>query len=1167
MGKTCFLSTVIVALVHCLTACIAMGVVTNLSTDQSALLALKAHITSDPLNTLTNNWSTTTTASAVCHWIGVICTTRHHRVAALVLSHMGLTGTIPPHIGNLSFLVQLDIYNNSFHGYLPQEMARLRRLKLIDVGDNNFGGPIPPWLGEISQLKILQFGNNSFTGSVPQEVGGLHNLRSLDMDSNKLTGFIPITIFNISTLQFIDFSNNSLSGSLPVDICYRLSKLESLYLYLNEFDGLIPSRWYKCSQLQRLSLSYNKFRGPLPSELGNLTMLRTLYLGGNNLEGEIPHEIGNLNRLEFLALEEAGLSGRIPASIFNISSLKLLGLVKNKFVGSLPRDMCLHLLALEVLVLEGNELGGSISSHIGNCTSLNRIMISDNKLTGVIPDEIGELPKIEFLSLNSNHFSGSIPTTLFNSSTIQIISIVNSRLTGNLPSGQYLSLPNLKRLHLGNNTLTGPIPSIITNASQLTTLDLANNKLSGSIPNSIAGLTLIKYLNLGSNLFSYESSSLELEFITSLTNCIYLTELLIFDNPLNGTLPISIGNLSGSLESFSVGNSRIMGNMPHEIGNLSNLISLVLSGNSLTGFIPESLKRLQKLQLLGLETNILQGSIPNDLCLLQMLGTLRLGENELFGQVPACLGNISSLRNLYLQSNRLNFTLPVSLWSLKDLLTLNLSSNAFTGNLPPEIGNLKVAITIDLSMNQLFGQIPTTMEGLHNLLYLSLAQNRFEGHIPESFGSLLSLQYINLSYNNLSGAIPKSLEALKYLEYFNVSFNKLSGEIPTGGPFANFTSESFMDNEALCGAPQFHVPACYNDSNHHSKTRKILLLTCIPLSVVSILLALMIAFALIIRRRKRLKPPTLSDEFLPKTFERVTYQELLRATEGFSESNLLGIGSFGSVYKGILTNGTILAIKVFNLQVESAFKSFDTECEILRNIRHRNLTKVISSCSSPDFKALILEYMPNGNLEKWLYSHNYFLDISKKLEILIDVACALEYLHHGYSTPVLHLDLKPSNVLLDEDMVARVSDFGIAKFLGDDENAAHTKTIATLGYMAPEYGSEGLVSTKCDVYSFGIMLMETFTRTSPTDEKFIGDFSLRRWVEESLPNEIIQVADTNLLRPGEEDYSVKVQCVSSIMELALHCSTVSPNKRINMKDVLASLKKIRLAFLKNCGEI
>lgn len=183
--------------------------------------------------------------------------------------------------------------------------------------------------------------------------------------------------------------------------------------------------------------------------------------------------------------------------------------------------------------------------------------------------------------------------------------------------------------------------------------------------------------------------------------------------------------------------------------------------------------------------------------------------------------------------------------------------------------------------------------------------------------------------------------------------------------------------------------------------------------------------------------------------KKITYHELLHATDGFNESNLLGMGGFGSVYKGILTNGMILAVKVFNFQIEGAFKSFDTECEILRNIRHRNLTKVISSCSNLDFRALVLEYMPNGSLEKWLYSHNYFLDILQRLDIMIDVACALDYLHHGYSTPSVHCDLKPSNVLLDEDMVAHVSDFGIARFLDEGHSIAQTKTLATFGYIAP----------------------------------------------------------------------------------------------------------------------
>ncbi|XP_059651105.1 probable LRR receptor-like serine/threonine-protein kinase At3g47570 [Cornus florida] len=186
--------------------------------------------------------------------------------------------------------------------------------------------------------------------------------------------------------------------------------------------------------------------------------------------------------------------------------------------------------------------------------------------------------------------------------------------------------------------------------------------------------------------------------------------------------------------------------------------------------------------------------------------------------------------------------------------------------------------------------------------------------------------------------------------------------------------------------------------------------------------------------------------------ERISYHELMQATDGLSESNLLGMGSFGSVYKATLIDGTILAVKVFNVQQEAAFKSFDAECEILRNIRHRNLTKVISSCSNLDFKALILEYMPNGSLEKWLYSHNYFLDILQRLKIMIDVACSLDYLHHDCSTRVVHCDLKPSNVLLDEDMVTYVSDFGIAKFLEQGDSIALTKTLATFGYIAPGEG-------------------------------------------------------------------------------------------------------------------
>ncbi|KAL3848761.1 hypothetical protein ACJIZ3_010643 [Penstemon smallii] len=179
---------------------------------------------------------------------------------------------------------------------------------------------------------------------------------------------------------------------------------------------------------------------------------------------------------------------------------------------------------------------------------------------------------------------------------------------------------------------------------------------------------------------------------------------------------------------------------------------------------------------------------------------------------------------------------------------------------------------------------------------------------------------------------------------------------------------------------------------------------------------------------------------------------------------------------------------------------------------------------------------------------------------MIDVASAIEYLHQGYSSPIVHCDLKPSNILLDEDMVARVGDFGIAKLLTHDQRMAQTKTLGTIGYMAPEYGSGGLVSTFVDVYSYGILLMETFTKKRPTDELFLGELTIKRWVSESFPNTIMQIVDTELLNKDEE-YSVKAnieECLVSIMELAIECATDLPDERPNMKDVHARLKKINI---------
>ncbi|PRQ37581.1 putative protein kinase RLK-Pelle-LRR-XII-1 family [Rosa chinensis] len=199
--------------------------------------------------------------------------------------------------------------------------------------------------------------------------------------------------------------------------------------------------------------------------------------------------------------------------------------------------------------------------------------------------------------------------------------------------------------------------------------------------------------------------------------------------------------------------------------------------------------------------------------------------------------------------------------------------------------------------------------------------------------------------------------------------------------------------------------------------------------------------------------------------------------------------------------------------------------------------------------------MSNGSLEKWLYSHNYCLSILQRVSMLIDIASALEYLHHGQAEAVVHCDVKPGNILLDEDMVAHVADFDLAKFLAKNKEETQT-TIGTLGYVAP-----GKVSKKGDVYSFGIMLLEIMARKKPTDEMFAGEVTLRQWINVSIPDNVLEVVDAGLLNIEEErDMNATESILVSILEICLTCSEEVAEDRMIIKDVVPKLKKIKLAL-------
>ncbi|XP_052114940.1 receptor kinase-like protein Xa21 isoform X2 [Arachis duranensis] len=845
--------------------------------------------------------------------------------------------------------------------------------------------------------------------------------------------------------------------------------------------------------------------------------------------------------------------------MLNSSTLQDIEIGSSNLSGTLPSNLCGGLARIQVLYIAFNLLSGKLPSVWHHCKELTDVDLSNNKFSqGNIPRDIGNLTMLASLYLNQANLQGEIPPSLFNISSMRVLNLGQNKLNGSLTEEMFLQLPLLEYIYLVDNQFVGSIPKTISNCTMLQELHLGSNYFTGSIPEGIGDL-LLTSLSMGNNHLSGSIPSNI--FNMSSLSYLYLANNSLSGNPFHAKLPKSIGNMS-NLELFDADACSIDGEIPLEIGNLTNLYALSLYQNDLSGTIPTTIKGLQSLQYLNLGNNRLQGTIISEICKIKQLSELYITENKLIsGEVPTCFGNLTSLRKLYLNSNKLS-KVPSSLWSLRDILVVNLSDNALTLSLPIEIGNLKAVTFLDLSKNMISGSIPGAISGLQNLQILNLSQNKLVGGIPDSLGSLISLTDLDLSQNNLFGLIPRSLESLHYLEFINLSHNSLEGEIPSGGPFENFTAQSFMFNKALCGNARLQVPACSKVKKKGSNAN-IFFIKCILPIMVSIILVVFCVFFLVRRRRKNggdTNEGTLSA--LPAA-RMISYYELSQATNGFDESNLLGRGSFGSVFKGLLSNGMVVAVKVFNLDLELGSKSFSVECEAMRNLRHRNLIKIIDCCSSIDYKLLMMEFMPNGSLERWLYSHNHCLDFLQRLNIMIDVASALEYLHHGSSPIVVHCDVKPCNVLLDEDMVAHVSDFGIAKLLGEGQSKEYTKTMATVGYIAPEFGSKGIISTKGDVYSFGIMLMETFTRKKPTDDLFVAGLSMKGWISESLPHAIDRVVDSNLLQDeGHHHVDDIIASTSSILKLALNCCEDLPEERMNMTDIAASLNKVKAMFLK-----
>ncbi|XP_068340122.1 putative receptor-like protein kinase At3g47110 isoform X1 [Pyrus communis] len=958
-------------------------------------------------------------------------------------------------------------------------------------------------------------------------------------------------------------------------------------MHFCKWHGVTCSRRHR-QRVTKLDLQSQNLVGKLSPNIGNLSFLRELRLQNNSFSNEIPLQIGNLRRLQVLRLDMNSFSGSFPHNISFCFNLILVNFSRNKLVGKIPSEIGL-LSKLQQFSLNFNNVTGQLPPSLGNLSSLQSLSLVVNNLMGNIPSSLGQLKKLTFFSLALNQLSGSIPSSIYNLSSLVTFSMHSNQIEGSIPSDIGKSLPNLEIFNVISNQLAGSIPPSIFNVTSVRVFFVGFNNLIGRVPN-LRKLHNLRMFNIQSNNIGSGKDG-DLSFLSGLTNATQLKVLMIDNNNFGGTLPMSISNLSTKLEMFWVQDNQIYASIPSGIGNLVSLESLLLAYNSFTGNIPSDMGKLSNIGILVITMNKLSGKIPSSLRNLTKLFHLQLDGNYLEGSIPSSLGECHGLQFLNLSYNLLNGTIPKQVFRLSSLsVGLDLSNNLFTGSLPSEVGNIQSLSELYVSDNMLSGELPSSLGGSESLEVLHLQGNFFNGSLPLSMSSMRAIQDLDLSRNNFSGEIPHFLEGFRILNNLNLSFNQFWGVVPTGGVFKNASAISVVGNTNLCSpVANLKLPKCKSKETKKrrlSRSLKLILPLVFGLALLGI--AMVFSYFFLCSSRKKMKEIPLST--LGNFILQVSYATLLKATDGFSEANLIGAGSFGSVYKGVLDDD---AVKVFNLLRLGASKSFIAECEALRNIRHRNLVKIITVCSSVDFhgndfKALVHEFMDNGSLEEWLHPPTGTkelrdhvpknLSLLQRLEIAIGVTCALDYLHNHCETPIVHCDLKPSNVLLDNELTSHVSDFGLARFLSQETSnvlaiQSQTSSVGirgTVGYAAPEYGMVSEVSTSGDVYSFGILLLEMFTGKKPTDNMFGDSLNLHNFVKMALPGRVTEIADAPLLQGGTNEnpnqcsariHKVEV-CLSSIFRIGIACSAKSATDRLkNINDAASELHSIRNTFL------
>ncbi|VVA92447.1 unnamed protein product [Arabis nemorensis] len=740
----------------------------------------------------------------------------------------------------------------------------------------------------------------------------------------------------------------------------------------------------------------------------------------------------------------------------------------------------------------------------------------------------------------------------------------------------------ITRIQLGDTSISGTLPSEIGKLSSLTVFEVMNNQLTGKIP-SLSGLSSLQRVNLHDNRFT----SIDADFFTGLSS---LQSLDLDNNPFGPwEIPLSLKNAT-SLVEFSANNCTLSGKVPPDfLGGLTfpSLTTLKLSANFLVGELPMSLSEspvqvlllngqkgveklngsisvVQKMTALtevSLQGNGFSGPIP-DFSGLVSLKSFNVRENQLTGIVPSSLTELESLSDVALGNNLLQGPTPIFKADMTGLNSFCLNTSGTPCD--PRVNTL-------LSIVEAFGYpvrfaqswkgndpcngngwVGITCSG-PDITVINFKNMGLTGTISPRFVDFTSLQVINLSQNNLTGAIPQELTKLSKLKTLDVSNNHLYGKVPDFKPNVVETSgnpDIGKDGLDLLQVPLVRLPGIV--ARKHLK--KMQYHKMHPQQDSGDQDALKITIENLGASGSESGLSGNDAHLVEAVNIAISIQVLRDATDNFNEKNILGRGGFGTVYKGELHDGTKIAVKRMESSIISGkgLDEFKSEIAVLTRVRHRNLVVLHGYCLEGNERLLVYQYMPQGTLCRYIFhwkdQHLEPLEWTRRLIIALDVARGVEYLHSLAHQSFIHRDLKSSNILLGDDMHAKVADFGLVRLAPEGAQSIETKIAGTFGYLAPEYAVTGRVTTKVDVYSFGVILMELLTGrkaldgTKSEEEVHLATWFRRMFIEKDSFSKAIDKTITIT----EETLG----SINTVAELASHCCAREPQQRPDMSHVV-----------------